>query len=122
MKLNDTFLPINKQDMKNQNIDQLDFVLITGDAYIDHPSFGSAIISRVLEDQGFTVGIIAQPNWKNTSDFKRLGKPKLGFLINSGNIDSMVNHYTAAKKKRHNDLYSPGGKSGYRPDRALIVY
>jgi Radical SAM N-terminal. len=79
MKLNDTFLPINKQDMKNQNIDQLDFVLITGDAYIDHPSFGSAIISRVLEDQGFTVGIIAQPNWKNTSDFKRLGKPKLGF-------------------------------------------
>ncbi|MBV4424717.1 YgiQ family radical SAM protein [Clostridium tyrobutyricum] len=122
MKLNDTFLPINKQDMKNQNIDQLDFVLITGDAYIDHPSFGGAIISRVLEDQGFTVGIIAQPNWKNTSDFKRLGKPKLGFLINSGNIDSMVNHYTAAKKKRHNDLYSPGGKSGYRPDRALIVY
>lgn len=122
MKLNNKFLPISKEDMKKENIDQLDFVLITGDAYVDHPSFGTAIISRVLQSEGFTVGIIAQPNWKDDSDFKRLGKPKLGFLINSGNIDSMVNHYTASKKKRHDDLYSPGGKSGYRPDRAVIVY
>ncbi|WP_446898361.1 YgiQ family radical SAM protein [Clostridium sp. LBM24168] len=122
MKLNNKFLPISREDMKSENIDRLDFVLITGDAYVDHPSFGSAIISRVLEREGFKVGIIAQPNWQNADDFKKLGKPKLGFLINSGNIDSMVNHYTAAKKKRHNDLYSPGGKSGFRPDRAVIVY
>lgn len=122
MKLNNKFLPISREDMISENIDQLDFVLITGDAYVDHPSFGSAIISRVLEREGFKVGIIAQPKWGNTDDFKKLGKPRLGFLINSGNIDSMVNHYTAARKKRHNDLYSPGGKSGFRPDRAVIVY
>ncbi|MCH3965228.1 MAG: YgiQ family radical SAM protein [Clostridium sp.] len=122
MKLNNKFLPISRKDMESDNIDQLDFILITGDAYVDHPSFGSAIISRVLEREGFRIGIIPQPNWRNTSDFRKLGKPKLGFLINSGNIDSMVNHYTAAKKKRHNDLYSPGGKSGFRPDRAVIVY
>ncbi|ALU36777.1 YgiQ family radical SAM protein [Clostridium autoethanogenum] len=122
MNLNTSFLPICKNDMNAKNINQLDFVLITGDAYVDHPSFGSAIISRVLEKEGFKVGIIAQPNWKNVNDFMKLGKPKLAFLINSGNIDSMVNHYTASKKKRHDDLYSPGGKSGYRPDRAVIVY
>ena len=122
MKINAEFLPINKEDMKRKGIEQLDFVLITGDAYVDHPSFGTAIISRVLENEGFTVGIIAQPNWNDAEDFKKLGKPKYGFLINSGNIDSMVNHYTAAKKKRHDDLYSPGGKSGHRPDRAVIVY
>lgn len=122
MKLNDKFLPISREDMKERNINQLDFVLVTGDAYVDHPSFGSAIISRVLEREGFKVGIIAQPKWNNADDFKKLGKPKLGFLINSGNMDSMVNHYTAAKKKRHQDLYSPGGKSNCRPDRAVIVY
>jgi len=122
MKINTEFLPINKEDMKRKGIDELDFVLITGDAYVDHPSFGTAIISRVLENEGFTVGIIAQPNWSNAEDFKKLGKPRYGFLINSGNIDSMVNHYTAAKKKRHDDFYSPGGKSGHRPDRAVIVY
>lgn len=122
MKLNNKFLPISRKDMESDNIDQLDFILITGDAYVDHPSFGSAIISRVLEREGFRIGMIPQPNWRNTSDFRKLGKPRLGFLINSGNIDSMVNHYTAAKKKRHNDLYSPGGKSGFRPDRAVIVY
>lgn len=116
------FLPINKKDLIDNGIKQLDFVFITGDAYVDHPSFGTAVIARILEDEGFTVGIIAQPNWNNTEDFKRLGKPKLGFLINSGNIDSMVNHYTAAKKKRSDDLYSPGGKAGFRPDRAVIVY
>ncbi|MBD7910327.1 YgiQ family radical SAM protein [Clostridium cibarium] len=116
------FLPISKEDMKKHNIDVLDFILVTGDAYVDHPSFGTAIIGRTLESQGFTVGIIAQPDWHNTDDFKKLGTPRYGFLVNSGNIDSMVNHYTAAKKKRHDDLYSPGGKSGFRPDRAVIVY
>lgn len=119
---NNKFMPICKKDLEDRGIKQLDFVLITGDAYVDHPSFGTAIIGRLLEDEGFSVGIIAQPNWNDVNDFRRLGKPRLGFLINSGNIDSMVNHYTAAKKKRHDDFYSPGGKSGFRPDRALIVY
>ncbi|HEY5563268.1 MAG TPA: YgiQ family radical SAM protein [Clostridiaceae bacterium] len=117
-----SFLPCSKEDMEIRNIDILDFILITGDAYIDHPSFGSAIISRVLESEGFTVGIIAQPDWNNVDSFKILGKPKYAFLINSGNMDSMVNHYTASKKRRHEDLYSPGAVSGRRPDRALIVY
>ncbi|WP_027623723.1 YgiQ family radical SAM protein [Clostridium lundense] len=122
MKLEKNFLPINKKDLKDRGIDQLDFVLVTGDAYVDHPSFGTAIISRVLEDAGYTVGVIAQPDWKDVNSFKVLGKPKLAFLVNSGNIDSMVNHYTAAKKRRHDDLYSPGGEEGHRPDRAVIVY
>ena len=122
MITNKDFLPINKQDLNERGISELDFIIVTGDAYVDHPSFGTAIIGRVLESQGFSVGIIAQPDWKNTESFKILGKPKLGFLINSGNIDSMVNHYTAAKKKRREDLYSPGGESGHRPDRALVVY
>ncbi len=122
MKNNTKFLPISKEDMKAEGISQLDFIIITGDAYIDHPSFGSAIIGRTLESEGFSVGIIAQPSWESCDDFKKLGEPKYGFLINSGNIDSMVNHYTAAKKKRHDDLYSPGGKSGFRPNRAVIVY
>ncbi|WP_411682639.1 YgiQ family radical SAM protein [Clostridium thailandense] len=120
--VNNKFLPINKNDLKSRKLDALDFIIITGDAYIDHPSFGTAIISRVLENEGFSVGIIPQPDWNNLDDFQKLGRPKLGFLINSGNIDSMVNHYTAAKKRRHDDLYSPGGKSGHRPDRAVIVY
>ncbi|GAA0126162.1 YgiQ family radical SAM protein [Clostridium sp. CTA-19] len=122
MTLNNEFLPISKDDMKKRNIDQLDFIIITGDAYIDHPSFGTAIIGRLLESEGYTVGVIAQPNWNSVDDFKKLGEPRLGFLINSGNIDSMVNHYTAAKKKRNDDFYSPGGKSGHRPNRAVIVY
>ncbi|OPJ60120.1 YgiQ family radical SAM protein [Clostridium oryzae] len=122
MNINKQFLPINKADMKKLNIDQLDFIIVNGDAYIDHPSFAGAVIGRVLEAQGFKVGMIAQPNWKTLEDFKCLGKPSLGFLVTSGNIDSMVNHYTAAKRKRHDDFYSPGGKAGYRPDRALIVY
>jgi uncharacterized radical SAM protein YgiQ len=122
MKLNNKFLPISKEDMKAQGIKELDFIIITGDAYIDHPSFGTAIIGRTLENEGFTVGIIPQPNWNSVEDFRKLGRPKYGFLINSGNIDSMVNHYTAAKKKRSDDLYSPGGKSGHRPNRAVIVY
>jgi uncharacterized radical SAM protein YgiQ len=116
------FLPISKQDMAQRGWEQLDFVIVTGDAYVDHPSFGAAIISRILEREGFKVGIIAQPDWRNTTDFKRLGKPRLGWLVTSGNIDSMVNHYTAAKKHRSNDAYSPGGKGGLRPDRASVVY
>ncbi|HEY8891237.1 MAG TPA: YgiQ family radical SAM protein [Clostridium sp.] len=120
--VNKQFLPISMNDLKERNISQLDFIIITGDAYIDHPSFGTAIIGRTLEREGFNVGIIAQPNWEDVEDFRKLGKPKYAFIINSGNIDSMVNHYTAAKKKRHTDLYSPGGESGHRPDRAVIVY
>lgn len=116
------FLPINKQDMKERGWEQLDFILITGDAYVDHPSFGAAIIGRLLENEGFKVGIISQPSWQNTKDFKKLGKPRLAFLITGGNIDSMVNHYTVAKRRRKNDAYSPGGEMGLRPNRATIVY
>ena len=116
------FLPICKEDLEKLNISQLDFVYVVGDAYVDHPSFGCAIISRVLESAGYTVGIIAQPDWRDTVDFKKLGKPRLAFLVSAGNIDSMVNHYTVAKKIRTDDSYSPGGKAGYRPDRATIVY
>ena len=119
---NTGFLPICKEDLKCRKIEQLDFVYICGDAYVDHPSFGHAIISRVLEKNGFTVGIISQPDWNDTADFEKLGKPKYAFLVSAGNIDSMVNHYTVNKKKRSTDLYSPGGKSGKRPDRATIVY
>lgn len=122
MKLCKEFLPISKEDLKKRKIEQLDFIIVSGDAYVDHPSFGTAIIGRTLEAQGFTVGIIAQPRWNDCEDFKRLGKPKYGFLVNSGNIDSMVNHYTTAKKTRREDLYSPGGEAGHRPDRAIIVY
>ncbi|MDT8718517.1 YgiQ family radical SAM protein [Clostridium sp. 19966] len=122
MNIAKNFLPISKKDLKERNIEELDFVLVSGDAYVDHPSFAAAVIGRVLESEGFTVGIIPQPNWRTTEDFMRLGKPKLAFLVSPGNIDSMVNHFTAAKKRRHDDLYSPGGKGGYRPDRALIVY
>ncbi|MGN1319029.1 MAG: YgiQ family radical SAM protein [Lachnospirales bacterium] len=116
------FLPINMEEAKKRGWDEVDFVVITGDAYIDHPSFGAAIIARLLESRGYKIGIIAQPNWRNTDDFMRFGKPRLSFLVTGGNIDSMVNHYSVAKKKRDKDLYSPGGESGHRPDRATIVY
>ncbi len=116
------FLPVSARDMQSRGIDQLDFIFVSGDAYVDHPSFGHAIIARTLEAEGFTVGIIAQPDWHSTDDFMRLGKPKYGFLVSSGNIDSMVNHYTVNKKIRSTDAYSPGGKAGMRPDRAVIVY
>ena len=99
---------------------QADFIIVTGDAYVDHPSFGTAIISRVLESVGYKVCIIPQP--KNDEDYKRFGLPRLAFLVNGGNIDSMVAHYTAAKKRRSDDAYTPGGKAGARPDRATIVY
>ncbi len=116
------FLPISKKDIEELGIDKLDFVYISGDAYVDHPSFGPAIICRVLQSLGYTVGIIPQPDWSSTDDFMRLGAPRLAFLVSAGNIDSMVNHYTVNKKRRSEDLYSPGGKSGHRPDRATIVY
>jgi len=108
--------------MEARGWDELDFLLITGDAYVDHPSFGIAIIARVLEKHDFRVGILAQPDWKDLRDFRAMGKPRLACLITGGNLDSMVNHYTAAKKKRHKDVYSPGGKSGLRPDRTTIAY
>ncbi|MGS0973685.1 MAG: YgiQ family radical SAM protein [Candidatus Izemoplasmataceae bacterium] len=116
------FLPINQEDLKKRNIEQLDFIIISGDAYIDHPSFGVAIIGRMLERHGYTVGIIAQPNIEDDDDFFALGTPKLAFLVSSGNIDSMVNHYTVSKRRRSKDLYTPGGKMGKRPDYAVKRY
>lgn len=117
-----SFMPISKQDMQERGIKQLDFVYIIGDAYVDHPSFGAAIISRLLEYHGYTVGIIAQPDFHDSQSVLRLGLPRLAWLVTAGNIDSMVAHYTAAKKKRSDDLYSPGGRAGKRPDRAATVY
>ncbi|KDR94531.1 uncharacterized radical SAM protein YgiQ [Peptoclostridium litorale DSM 5388] len=116
------FLPISARDMVQRGWKDVDFVVVSGDAYVDHPSFAAAIIGRVLESRGYRVGIIAQPDWKNIDSYKVFGKPKFGFLVGSGNIDSMVNHYTVAKKRRRTDSYSPGGKGGLRPDRALITY
>lgn len=116
------FMPISKKDMQDRGIEQLDFVYIIGDAYVDHPSFGVAIISRLLEYHGYTVGIIAQPDWHSTKDFMKLGKPRLAWLVTAGNIDSMVSHYTVAKRRRSDDAYSAGGKNGKRPDRAAAVY
>lgn len=116
------FLPVTYDEMIQRGWEQPDFVYICGDAYIDHPSFGAAIITRMLESKGYKVCFIAQPDWKSTKDFMRFGKPRLAFLVSGGNIDSMVNHYSVAKKKRDKDLYSPGGEGGHRPDRATIVY
>ena len=116
------FLPINREDMQERGWDRPDFVYVIGDAYVDHPSFGPAIISRVLENEGFRVAILSQPDYKSADPFKEFGRPRLGFLVSSGNIDSMVAHYTVSKKKRNYDYYSPGGKAGKRPDRAVIVY
>ncbi|MBR4224127.1 MAG: YgiQ family radical SAM protein, partial [Oscillospiraceae bacterium] len=116
------FMPISKEDMKERGIEQLDFVYILGDAYVDHPSFGGAIISRILEHNGYTVGIIAQPDYHDPKSVMRLGLPRLAWLVSAGNIDSMVAHYTVAKKRRSEDLYSAGGKGGRRPDRAATVY
>lgn len=115
-------MPISKTDMNNLGWDRPDFVYVCGDAYVDHPSFGAAIISRVLENAGFRIAILSQPDYTSSDAFKEFGRPRLGFLVSAGNIDSMVAHYTAAKKKRSSDYYSPGGKAGKRPDRATIVY
>lgn len=116
------FLPISKEDMINRGINQVDFILVTGDAYVDHHSFGTAIIGRLLENRGYKVAVLAQPNFKSCDDFRKFGKPRLGFLINSGTVDSMVNNYSVFKHKRKKDEYSPGGMPGNRPDRAVIVY
>lgn len=116
------FLPINKQDMQDRGWYYCDFLLVTGDAYVDHPSFGTAIISRVLEDAGYKVAILSQPDFHDERDFVAMGRPRYAVLINGGNIDSMVAHYTAAKKRRSDDAYTPGGKAGKRPDRAVTVY
>lgn len=116
------FLPISKQEMIQRGWDQVDFVYIIGDAYVDHPSFGPAIISRILEDNGFKIGIISQPDWKDDSSINIFGKPRLGFLVCGGNMDSMVNHYSVSKKRREMDAYTPGGVMGKRPDYATVVY
>ncbi|KAB1439549.1 YgiQ family radical SAM protein [Candidatus Galacturonibacter soehngenii] len=116
------FLPISKADMEERKIKQLDFVYVIGDAYVDHPSFGHAIVSRVLEANGYTVGIISQPDWKDKNSISILGEPRLGFLVSAGNMDSMVNHYSVSKKRRTTDAYTPGGVMGKRPDNATIVY
>lgn len=116
------FLPITKEEMTERGWDQVDFVYVTGDAYVDHSSFGAAIISRLLESRGYRVGIIPQPDWRKKESIQIFGEPRLGFLVTAGNMDSMVNHYTVSKKHRQKDAYSPGGKMGLRPDRAVIVY
>ena len=116
------FLPISKEDMREAGIDQLDFVYVCGDAYVDHPSFGHAIISRLLEAHGYKVGIIAQPDWHDKESINILGEPRLGFLVSAGNMDSMVNHYSVSKKRRQSDAFTPGGVMGKRPDYATVVY
>ena len=116
------FLPITIEEVRERGWSEVDFVFVTGDAYVDHPAFGTAIISRVLEDEGFKVAILAQPDFRSDKDFLQFGKPRLGFMINSGNIDSMVAHYTVNKKHRSEDAYTAGGRSGKRPDRAVTVY
>ena len=116
------FLPLTQKEADALGWGTPDFVYVTGDAYVDHPSFGVSIISRVLDDAGFKVAILSQPDYKSCEDFKRFGRPRLGFLVTSGNIDARVAHYTVSKKKRNNDYYSPGGVAGKRPDRAVIVY
>ena len=116
------FLPMNAKEMRERGWEQPDFIYVSGDSYVDHPSFGAAIITRVLEDCGCKVVFLAQPNWKNDRDFTQFGKPRLGFMVSAGNIDSMVAHYTVAKRKRHDDAYTAGGKNGKRPDRAVTVY
>ena len=108
--------------MKERGIEQFDFVYVIGDAYVDHSSFGPAIISRVLEANGYSVGIISQPDWKDENSISIFGEPRLGFLVSSGNMDSMVNHYTVSRKHRQKDSYSPGGEMGLRPDMPTVVY
>lgn len=115
------FLPLSRKDMETRGIRQFDFVYVIGDAYVDHPSFGHAVISRVLESRGYTVGIISQPDWKNTESISIYGEPRLAFLVSSGNMDSMVNHYSVSKKRRSTDAYTPGGVMGKRPDHAAVV-
>ena len=116
------FLPTTKQEMLDRDWSQCDFVYVIGDAYVDHPSFGHAIISRILESHGYSVGIISQPNWKDPRSIDVFGRPRLGFLVSGGNMDSMVNHYSVSKHRRKTDAFTPGGEMGKRPDYATIVY
>ena len=116
------FLPVSRDDMIDRGWWWYDFLIVSGDAYVDHPTFGSALIARLLEDAGYRVAFLAQPDWHSAADFEAMGRPKLGVLISAGNLDSMVAHYTAAKKHRSEDFYSPGKRMGLRPDRASIVY
>ena len=118
----DKFLPVSRADMDARGWDQCDFVYICGDAYVDHPSFGMAIVSRVLDAHGYKVGIICQPDWTDPASITVLGEPRLGFLVSAGNMDSMVNHYSVTKHRRHTDAYTPGGEEGRRPNRAVTVY
>ncbi|MCW8886989.1 MAG: YgiQ family radical SAM protein, partial [Motiliproteus sp.] len=116
------FLPMSRQEMDALGWDACDIILVTGDAYVDHPSFGMAVIGRLLESEGFRVGIISQPNWKDKQDFMSLGRPRLFFGVTAGNMDSMINRYTAERRLRHDDAYTPDGEGGKRPDRAVVVY
>ena len=116
------FLPVSREDMLARGWDWYDILLVTGDAYVDHPSFGAAVIGRLLENAGYRVAVLAQPAWNDASAFAAMGRPELGVFIGAGNLDSMVAHYTAAKKRRSEDFYSPGRKAGLRPDRACTVY
>lgn len=120
--MNNGFLPLSKEDMIERNIEQFDFVYVIGDAYVDHPSFGHAIISRLLEAHGYSVGIISQPDWKEKDSIAIYGEPRLAFLVSSGNMDSMVNHYSVSKRRREKDSFTPGGIMGKRPDYATVVY
>lgn len=116
------FLPVTRKEMEERGWDQCDFVYVCGDAYVDHSSFGMAIITRLLEANGYKVGVIAQPDWHDPSSIDVFGEPRLAFLVSAGNMDSMVCHYTVAKKHRNRDFYSPGGQMGLRPDHASVVY
>lgn len=119
------YLPISKKDMRKRGWDEVDFVYVCGDAYVDHPSFGMAIITRVLEAHGFRIGVICQPDWKDEQSVQVFGRPRLGFLVSAGNMDSMVNHYTVSKKRRHQDAYTPGGvigKSTGSCNRSLLQF
>ncbi|MBR3423373.1 MAG: YgiQ family radical SAM protein, partial [Clostridia bacterium] len=116
------FLPTTPEEVRELGYDAPDFVYVSGDAYVDHSSFGAAIITRVLEAHGFLCAVLAQPDWTSADDFKRFGRPRLGFLVSSGNVDSMVAHFSVTGHRRDRDYYSPGGKPGKRPDRAVIVY
>ena len=120
--MNHGFLPISRKEMEERGWNQVDFVYVSGDAYVDHPSFGHAIITRLLEAHGFRVGIIAQPDWKDKESITEFGEPRLGFMVSAGNMDSMVNHYSVSKKRRQQDSYTPGGVMGKRPDYAAVVY
>ena len=121
-KIEKAFLPVSKDEMVERGWYYYDFLVVTADAYIDHPSFGTAIIARVLEHEGYRVAVLAQPDWHSADAFRAMGRPRYGVMIGGGNIDSMVAHYTAAKKRRAQDLYSPGNRMGLRPDRPTIVY